>query len=226
MKERWYSLREASVKTGIPIEMLKEGVSNGAISEWKEVHTLLGHQIRVSDEAIAKLVKKAEGSGQAKQAAVPKNESIPVSQLVERYEEAVHRAGWLEGQLALHKQQSADEKQQAADAEESRTKRDRELEELSGRVEERLAAARALEASFKEEREEWEGRVREQARKLFEMEQRLKTALEQKQAEEQAAAGLARELEALRSEHQQLLNMNEELTGALKKSHRKWKIWK
>ena len=71
MKERWYSLREASVKTGIPIEVLKEGISNGAISEWKEVHTLLGHQIRVSDEAIAKLVKKAEGSRQAKQAAAP-----------------------------------------------------------------------------------------------------------------------------------------------------------
>jgi chromosome segregation ATPase len=155
-----------------------------------------------------------------------RKESIPAEQLLERYEEAVHRAGWLEGQLALFKAQSDDEKQRAASVEEAQRKRERELEELSGRVEERLSSARALEASFKEEREEWEGRLRDQARMLFEMEQRLKNLQEQKQAQERIAAGLTGELGALRSEYQQLLNINEELTDALKKSHKQWKLWK
>ncbi|GEM_PF-2121217 len=225
VKERWYTLREASIKTGLPIEVLKEGVTRGAIREWKEVRTLLGRQIRLSEKALEVLMTPGS-TRPAPLASAPQKESMPMAQLVERYEEAVHRAGWLEGQLALYKQQNTDEQEHAAALEEAQRKRERELEELSGRVEERLSAARALEASFKEERGEWEGRVRDQARMLFEMEQRLKNAQEQKQAQERTVAELTRELDSLRAEHQQLLNINEELTGALKKSHGRWKIWK
>jgi len=225
VKEKWYTLREVAVKTGLPIEVLKEGVAKGTIQEWKEVHTLLGRQIRISEKALEVIV--TTGSARAEpRAEMARKESIPAEQLLERYEEAVHRAGWLEGQLALFKTQSDEEKQRAASVEEAQRKRERELEELSGRIEERLSSARALEASFKEEREEWEGRLRDQARMLFEMEQRLKSLQEQKQVQERIAAGLTGELGALRSEHQQLLNINEELTGALKKSHKQWKLWK
>lgn len=225
VKEKWYTLREFAVKTGLPIEVLKEGIAKGIIRECKEVHTLLGRQIRISEKALEVIV--AAGSSRTEpHVDMVRKDSIPAGQLLERYEEAVHRAGWLEGQLALFKTQSDDDKQRAVSVEEAQKKRELDLEELSGRVEERLASARALEASFKEEREEWEGRLRDQARMLFEMEQRLKSLEEQKQVQEKIAAGLTEELEGLRSKYQQLLRINEELTDALKKSHRQWKFWK
>lgn len=225
MKEKWYTLREVAVKTGLPIEALKEGVAKGTIRECKEVHTLLGRQIRISEKALEVIVSTGNSRTEP-HFDVSRKESIPVEQLLERYEEAVHRAGWLEGQLALFKTQSDEDKQRALSVEEAQKKRERDLEELSGRVEERLSSARVLEASFKEEREEWEGRLRDQACMLFEMEQRLKSLEEQKQVQEQIAAELTGELEGLRSKYQQLLKINEELTDALKKSHRQWKLWK
>lgn len=240
----WYSLSEASKKTGCPPKALRGYLKQ--VPGWKRVRTLFGEEVRISSEAlraISRLVKeeKPQAPETHREAETGQNDKnntsgtkrIAPEVILERYEQAIYRVGWLEGQLESHKKLLSDGQHTMAERE-SEIRRDLDrVGERERESEARLSEARALEGKHREERLEWEKRLATQAEKIHEKELECEKERDRARKISEETEALHRRIESLEQqraimteENDLLMRQKEAIQSELEGTRKKrFKLW-
>lgn len=222
MEPKFYSVKEASRKIGHSEEMIFDLIRRGKFKDIKKIRALFGEELRIPESALAELTRLCEDKGETTRSSKsklqtpekPEQESmIPHETLLERYEQAVHRAGWLEGQLEVYKK-LVDESHQTGEMRDEELKKEREsLVAREKEVEERLNQARSIEAKYKEEKVDWQKRLAAQASKISQKEAECQNEKNRMKQKDEGLQSLKAQLEALIQKNTSLTEENERMAN-------------